>query len=373
MSKVIALVSAKGGVGKTCIAVNLAHLCAFCGLKTLLVDCDIHTNGATAFYRRKKGAKTLYENSITFLEIVHSSLPMAREIQPLEIEENLGLIPGGHYWGYSSSGNEQALYSRLSQEQLAKFINGCVDSYDVILLDQGAGYNYLIESMIAFATTVLVVKERDKISLELTRNLFESIKFSRKRLVFCDNKISKNQTEYAQICREQEEGILHSCIGFRYDTDVIEKTEAGECIDVTSTSLNGEALLRIARLVLGEYAGRLDAYLEDIAERKEAERKKAWKQRMEKETKTIQRELSLWGKGAFLEGLLVAIVAYVIQRIFFEGSVIVRLLISGSLGFGVLIITIYAVILTNKKYLDYIFKEVNSFWNRLKQQDEEDV
>lgn len=162
----------------------------------------------------------------------------------------------------------------MSQEQLAKFINGCVDSYDVILLDQGAGYNYLIESMIAFATTVLVVKERDKISLELTRNLFESIKFSRKRLVFCDNKISKNQTEYAQICREQEEGILHSCIGFRYDTDVIEKTEAGECIDVTSTSLNGEALLRIARLVLGECAGRLDAYLEDIAERKEAERKK---------------------------------------------------------------------------------------------------
>lgn len=373
MSKVIALVSAKGGVGKTCIAVNLAHLCAFCGLKTLLVDCDIHTNGATAFYRRKKGAKTLYENSITFLEIVHSSLPMAREIQPLEIEENLGLIPGGNYWGYSSSGNEQALYSRLSQEQLAKFINGCVDSYDVILLDQGAGYNYLIESMIAFATTVLVVKERDKISLELTRNLFESIKFSRKRLVFCDNKISKNQTEYAQICREQEEGILRSCIGFRYDTDVIEKTEAGECIDVTSTSLNGEALLRITRLVLGEYAEKIDVYLNDIAEKREAEVRKVREQRMEEERKTIQRELLLWGKVAALGGLFAAVVAYIIQRVSFEGGVLVRILNSGLFGFVVLIITISAVILTHEEYLDYIGQKVDCFWNRLKQQDKEDV
>lgn len=51
MGEVISLISAKGGMGKTSIAVNIAHAATEIGLKVLLIDCDLRTMGATYFYK----------------------------------------------------------------------------------------------------------------------------------------------------------------------------------------------------------------------------------------------------------------------------------------------------------------------------------
>ena len=48
--KTVALFSIKGGVGKTSAAVNLAHLAARGGARTLLWDLD--PQGAASFYLR---------------------------------------------------------------------------------------------------------------------------------------------------------------------------------------------------------------------------------------------------------------------------------------------------------------------------------
>ena len=53
MSKVLALLSGKGGSGKTTLALSIASLLSSCTVKTLLIDCDISTNGATYFYEEK--------------------------------------------------------------------------------------------------------------------------------------------------------------------------------------------------------------------------------------------------------------------------------------------------------------------------------
>ena len=47
--EVISIIGAKGGLGKTCLAVNMANYLSNCGISTLLVDCDFNTNGATNF------------------------------------------------------------------------------------------------------------------------------------------------------------------------------------------------------------------------------------------------------------------------------------------------------------------------------------
>lgn len=43
MSKVLALLSGKGGSGKTTLALSIASMLSNCCLKVLLVDCDLST------------------------------------------------------------------------------------------------------------------------------------------------------------------------------------------------------------------------------------------------------------------------------------------------------------------------------------------
>jgi chromosome partitioning protein len=44
MTKVVACINLKGGVGKTALAVNFAAYCGMKGMKTLLIDLDPQTN-----------------------------------------------------------------------------------------------------------------------------------------------------------------------------------------------------------------------------------------------------------------------------------------------------------------------------------------
>lgn len=52
MSTAIAFLSGKGGSGKTTLALSMADLMSKCKIKTLLIDCDLSTNGATYFSNR---------------------------------------------------------------------------------------------------------------------------------------------------------------------------------------------------------------------------------------------------------------------------------------------------------------------------------
>ena len=51
--KILALLSGKGGSGKTTLALSMASMLSDCGIKVLLMDCDLCTNGATYFYESK--------------------------------------------------------------------------------------------------------------------------------------------------------------------------------------------------------------------------------------------------------------------------------------------------------------------------------
>lgn len=51
-AKTLALISGKGGSGKTTLGLSLASLLSSCNIKVLLVDCDLSTNGATYFYEK---------------------------------------------------------------------------------------------------------------------------------------------------------------------------------------------------------------------------------------------------------------------------------------------------------------------------------
>src|SRR5699024_8195392 len=148
----------------------------------LVIDCDINTNGATAFYRQKEDVRRQLNNCITFQEILYNVLyPEIYKIDtekiPVVVEENLGFIPGGKYLVYGGADNEdkKEQYEKL-KTKLAEYIAEWVENYDILIMDQGAGYNSLIEMMLSFATEIIIVREPDRISLGLAQDLFERVR-----------------------------------------------------------------------------------------------------------------------------------------------------------------------------------------------------
>lgn len=301
MSQVVALISAKGGTGKTSIAVNLAHACAIAGVKVLFIDCDINTYGATAFYRQKECVKGQLSKCITFQEILQNILyPEIYKIddkkQDIEVEKNLDFIPGGKYLVYNTAEDGvKEQYNKL-QESLAKYFDKWIEKYDVLILDQGAGYNSLIDIMVSFATEVLIVREEDKISLGLTRELFEKIRKPSRHIILCINKIPEKK--YNDKKEKLEEDILIKCIGFKYDSHFTVKLEKGENIglmpvlyeNIESYYANGSALARIATTVFKEYENNINEYLKNIESQIEEKNIRIEKHKKEKEREELERK-----------------------------------------------------------------------------------
>ena len=78
--QIISIVNNKGGVGKTTVAVNLAHALTRRGQRVLVIDMDTQCNATSILCSKDFGRNTLYE---VFAE---SDVPIEQCIYPTEYE-----------------------------------------------------------------------------------------------------------------------------------------------------------------------------------------------------------------------------------------------------------------------------------------------
>jgi flagellar biosynthesis protein FlhG len=140
-SKVIAVTSGKGGVGKTFVAANLAAALARAGRKVLVLDADL-------------GLANLDVVLNLFPKITLHDVFTGKQSLP----DAMLRAPGGFWVLLAGSGMVE--YSRMTPEvrdQLQKVMTEVVPRFDHILLDTGAGISDVVLYTVSLAGEVLVV------------------------------------------------------------------------------------------------------------------------------------------------------------------------------------------------------------------------
>jgi chromosome partitioning protein len=140
----IAIITSKGGTGKTTTAINLGHGLALCGTRVLIVDCDAQRNVAISF--GVKGEKTL------------GDLLQYGEIDVIQVRKNLFVVDSG---GRDLAEIEMVLAGKSSREKrlekALKNIRGC----DVVICDCSPTINLININAIVYSEQVVIPVSMD--------------------------------------------------------------------------------------------------------------------------------------------------------------------------------------------------------------------
>lgn len=142
-----AVMTMKGGTGKTTTAVSLAHGLSLSGKKVLLVDCDPQRNSAITF--GVMGDKGL------------DSLLMTGDVQILQVRENLFVIDSGGRKLVEvelTLGHQERRENRM-KEALAH-LKGC----DYVICDCPPSMNLINVNVLAFCDEIIVPVAMDYLS-----------------------------------------------------------------------------------------------------------------------------------------------------------------------------------------------------------------
>ncbi|MBR4546102.1 MAG: AAA family ATPase [Oscillibacter sp.] len=172
MSTTIAFLSGKGGSGKTTLALSAADLLCRCGVRTLLTDCDLSTNGATYFYEGQLSdhSQDNEPGLFSFSDLFRGQAEAERH--PLTIRPGLDFMPSipaisDQYFTERSLTPENGTLKTI----LGGYMEWARKNYDVILFDCQAGYADFMPELLPLMDVNLFVLEPDSISASAMRNL----------------------------------------------------------------------------------------------------------------------------------------------------------------------------------------------------------
>lgn len=172
MSKVIAIVNQKGGVGKTTTSINLSSCLAYKGKKILLIDIDPQSNTTSGVGMDKhKIEGSIYDVLINDVQIKDTLIQTKID--------NLKLCPSN----IQLAGAEIELVPMISREmRLKTALEDIKEKYDYILIDCPPSLGLLTLNALTAADTVLVPIQCEYYALEGLSQLMNTISLIKKHL-----------------------------------------------------------------------------------------------------------------------------------------------------------------------------------------------
>lgn len=207
-TRVIAITSGKGGVGKTNLAVNLAVSLQAAGKRVLLIDADIGMANVNVLMGRVTNRSLIdLLNDETELEDI--------------VEEG---IQGVKYIS-GVAGVEAALsVNRAAQRMIHRKLGNCSKIADIIIIDTGAGLNrYVIEFILAAHEVLLVTTPEPTALADAYAVVKAYSKYTEKRSI----KLIVNRIRDESECTEVTERLNQTtqkflqlsidCLGYVYE------------------------------------------------------------------------------------------------------------------------------------------------------------
>jgi len=154
--KKIAVITSKGGTGKTTTAINLAHGLALNGHRVLVIDCDAQRNIAVAFdIRGRRHLGDLLRNG---------------EVEVVRVRKNLYVIDSG---GRDLAETEMMLAGKRNRESrlghALRNLTGC----DIVICDCSPTINLTNINAMVYADEVIIPVSMDFLGQEGARQTVE--------------------------------------------------------------------------------------------------------------------------------------------------------------------------------------------------------
>lgn len=167
--KSIAIVSGKGGSGKTMIAATLAKSLDRVGRDVLLVDADFATGGLTYYM----GLKTVQNISTGLTNFIKHEKALDNSFISGKSQKMEG-FEASYFVGV---GDHRRLYRFIDHENLrdtiSQFIKVSEENFDVIIIDCRGGIDEESISVCREVEKILVVAETDTTSFQATQHLVD--------------------------------------------------------------------------------------------------------------------------------------------------------------------------------------------------------
>ncbi len=171
MSKVIAVVNQKGGVGKTTTAVNVSTILAKKGKKVLLIDSDPQGNATSGLGIDKNTDKSIYDVIINDVEIKEAIIE-----SPVK---NLWVCPSN----IDLAGAEVELVPMMAREQkLKEKLEKVENDFHYIIIDCPPSLGLLTLNAFTASNSLLIPIQCEYYALEGVGQLINTVNLVRKQL-----------------------------------------------------------------------------------------------------------------------------------------------------------------------------------------------
>lgn len=252
-TRVIAITSGKGGVGKTSLAVNLAIELQLAGQRVMLIDSDIGMANVNLLMGSvtNRSLIDLLDDDVELEDVIEDGVAGVKYISGVAaIEAALSL-------------------NRAEQRKLHKKLGRCSDLANIIIIDTGAGLNRNVIEFILASEEVLLITTPEPTALA---DAYAVIKAYTTYTERCNIKLVVNRIHDEEECEDVDEkinqttkkflGMSIECLGYIYeDRAVLEavhnqdpfvianpKTPASRCVaELAKSLMSGEKMGSVSR------------------------------------------------------------------------------------------------------------------------------